>query len=276
MKLKAFLAAALVASSSTAFAKIDNGAEYSTTTGGELVLAMWDDVAKKSILFDTGLNFVEMVNRNDAKTTSTIDLTAIDATYKSFFNNDFSNVYWNAFSGSKWSNGEQFDTSKYFGTAFTAKDPAFELANPRDFNTVVAIVEAAYSDLILANHNFSFDTSGIEVNRSYRAENSADPRYLGNLGILWTDQIKGNYPLGTSAKAGEELAFVWNNANFDTAEGSMINLGGIKFDPTASTLTLSPVGSGVAPEVPLPAAAWLLVSGIAGFGAIARRRKQQA
>lgn len=268
MKLKAFLAAALVASSSTAFAKIDNGAEYSTTTGGELVLAMWDDVAKKSILFDTGLTFVEMVNRNDANIKTTIDLTAIDATYKSFFNNDFSNVYWNAFSGSKWSNGEQFDTSKYFGIAFTAKDGVFEMANPRDFQTVTSIVEAAYSDLITFNTNFSGDTTDVSANLSYRSATSSDPKYLGNLGTLWTDQIKGNYPLGTSAKAGEELAFVWNNANFDTAEGSMISLGTAKFDPTASTLTIS--------NVPVPAAAWLLMSGIAGFGAIARRRKQQA
>ncbi|MFO1367716.1 MAG: VPLPA-CTERM sorting domain-containing protein [Marinagarivorans sp.] len=272
MKIKALLAAALVASSSTAFAKIDNGAEYSTTTGGELVLAMWDDVAKKSILFDTGLTFVDMVNRNDAKTKTTIDLTAIDATYKSFFNNDFSNVYWNAFSGSKWSNGEQFDSSKYFGVAFSAKDPAFELANPRDFGTVTGIVEGAYSDLITANTNFSGDTTGVSANLSYRSANSADPKYLGNLGILWTDQIKGNYPLGTSAKAGQELGFVWNTTNFDTAEGSMINLGSIKFDPTASTLSITPNPI----STPLPAAAWLLMSGIAGFGAIARRRKQQA
>ena len=46
MKIKALLAAALVATSSASFASVDDGLDLATLTGGELILAAWDDVAK--------------------------------------------------------------------------------------------------------------------------------------------------------------------------------------------------------------------------------------
>jgi hypothetical protein len=268
MKLKALFAAAAMAASSASFALIDNGDNYATLTGGEMILVAWDDVAQKSIVFDTGVNFKQIVDNKDALAPTIINLAAIDSTYKSFFNNNFSNVYWNAYVGSKWSNGELFDSNKYFGYGFTAKDPAFELANPRDFGTAVAQIEAA-SFRIDFQHSFggNNDPTDVSVNRSYRANSGSDPHYMGDLTTFWGNQMGGNYPLGTSAKAGEFLTLVYNTANFDTAEGTVLALGRIVFDPTTDSLRIN---------TPLPAAAWLLMSGIAGFGAIARRRKQQA
>lgn len=268
MKLKAFLAAALVATSSTSFAAVDDGQDLLTTTGGELILAAWDDVAKKSILFDTGITFKQIIDNKDALLPTIVNLNTIDSTYKSFFNNNFSNVYWNAYVGSNYSNSGAFDDAKYFGYAITSKDPAFEIANPLGYNDVVTIITGQGEAVSRFNENFVTpkDTSADSVNRSYKANDATAPNYVGNLTQLWGDPMAAINARGTSAKAGEFIQFIYNGTtDFDT--GFVTALGRAKFDPTTDTFRIN---------TPLPAAAWLLMSGIAGFGAIARRRKQQA
>lgn len=266
MKLKALLAAAIVATSSASFASVDDGVDLSTTTGGELILAAWDDVAKKSILFDTGVTFKQIL---DASAPMVVDLNTIDSSYKSFFNNDFSNVYWNAYVGSNYGDAVGYQDTKYFGVMYTSKDPAFEINNPLGYNDIVNGMIAGPGEAASRfNENFVTpkDTTPTSVNRSYLATSATAPNYLGNLGILWGDTMNAFNARGTSGKAGDTLAFVMNGtADFDT--GFVKRLGTVKFDPTTDSLRIN---------TPLPAAAWLLMSGIAGFGAIARRRKQQA
>ncbi|HRH76414.1 MAG TPA: VPLPA-CTERM sorting domain-containing protein [Cellvibrionaceae bacterium] len=268
MKLKAFLAAALVATSSTSFASVDDGQDLLTTTGGELVLAAWDDVAKKSILFDTGVTFKQILDNKDALLPTIVNLNAIDSTYKSFFNNDFTNVYWNAYVGSNYSNSGAFDDAKYFAFAYTSKNPEFEIANPLGYQETVNNITGPGEAVSRFNENFVSpkDQTDTSVNRSYKANDASVPNYLGNLGILWGDSMASSNGRGTSAKAGEFIQFVYNGTtDFDT--GFVKALGRAKFDPTTDSFRIN---------TPLPAAAWLLMSGIAGFGAIARRRKQQA
>ncbi|HMW48267.1 MAG TPA: VPLPA-CTERM sorting domain-containing protein [Cellvibrionaceae bacterium] len=265
MKIKALLAAALVATSSASFASVDDGIDPATLTGGELILAAWDDVAKKSILFDTGVTFKQIL---DAPAPFSVNLNTIDATYKSFFNNNFTNVYWNAYVGSWYGDAVGYQDAKYFGAAYTSKDPDFEIANPLGYNDVVALITGPGEAVSRFNENFVSpkDTTATSVNRSYKANDATAPNYVGNLTQLWGDTQGQSNGRGTSAKAGEAIAFVYNGtADFDT--GFVKKLGTLKFDPTTDSLRIN---------TPLPAAAWLLMSGIAGFGAIARRRKQQA
>lgn len=275
MKLKALLAAAIVATSSASFAAVDDGIDQATLTGGELILAMWDDVAKKSILFDTGVTFKQIIDNKDAVLPTLVNLNAIDSSYKSFFNNDFSNVSWNAYVASNFTNSGAFDNAKYFGYMITAKEPAFEAANPLGYNEIVTVMTGQGEAVSRFNENFVSpkDTSADSVNRTYKATDATAPNYLGNASSLWGDPMGAINARGTSAKAGQYIQFIFNGILSDEAgvpgwdAGYVAEMGRAKFDPTTDSFRIN---------TPLPAAAWLLMSGIAGFGAIARRRKQQA
>jgi hypothetical protein len=275
MKFKALLAAAIMATSSASFASVDDGADQATLTGGELIIAMWDDVAKKSMLFDTGITFKQIIDNKDAVVPTIMNLNAIDSSYKSFFNNDFTNVVWNAYVGSKYSNSGVFDDSKYFGYMFTSKDPAFELANPIGYGEITQRIDGGGERVSRFNENFvsPSDTTDVSVNRAYKANAASDPNYLGDLGTLWGSQMAGTNGQGTTAKSGEYIYVMFNGLlNDETGAplwdpGVVTSMGRSKFDAETGEFRIN---------TPLPAAAWLLMSGIAGFGAIARRRKQQA
>jgi hypothetical protein len=104
----------------------------------------------------------------------------------------------------------------------------------------------------------------------------------GNYGseTLWGSTINGQFPVGSAAAFNEAIAFYLvtgtttsstvpaTTTQFADANGSWNWL-------LASNGTLTFSGSAPAP-VPLPAAVWLLLSGLAGFGALGRRSNQKA
>ena len=284
MKLNALFAAALVATSSAAFAGVNNGSDISnisaTYQGGEMILAAWDDAQQKSILFDTGVTFKQLIDAKDSDTPITVNLNAIDPTYKSFFNNDVSHLLWNAYVGSNANSGAKTNSSKYFGYMLTAQDPSFWLANvPTGIAAERSVLSNRGSEVSNFSENFAnngvIDTTPDSVNISYRVDSVANQAYLGDKGDFWgtpMGNISGNSP--TAVNAGEFSTLVFfGMTNFTTAAGpnkgkafDMV-FARAKFDAEAGTFRIN---------TPVPAAAWLLMSGIAGFGAIARRRKQQA
>lgn len=276
MKFKALLAAAVMATSSASFASVDDGVSQATLTGGELILALWDDVAKKSLLVDTGITFKQIIDNKDALAPTVFNINTVDASYKSFFNNDFTNVYWNAYVASNYSNSFAFDDAKYFGYMITAKDPDFEIANPLGYNDITSLMNAQGEAVSRFNENFvsPSDFGPESENRSYAATSSADPHYLGNLKELWGNPMGAINARGTEAKTGDRIMMIYNGVLDDPSTGLpgwdagyVVKIGNAVFDPSTDTFRIN---------TPLPAAAWLLMSGIAGFGAIARRRKQQA
>jgi hypothetical protein len=270
MKFKSLLAAALVAASSVSYAGIDDGGDENlTVNGGELVLAMWDTVAKKSILFDTGVTFRQLIDAKDAVNPITVDLAAIDPTYKSFFNNDFTNVIWNAYVGSNWTNNGAFDSTKYFGWMYTAPQQNLPnaLANTKSYNEIVQFVQGFGKNLSVFSESVTGDMTADSVNRSYRVTDPTSIAYLGSE-TFWDFNMFGNFNYSVSGAPGEfmNLILTSTDTNYDAGVAPAV-LGRIKFDPTSDSLRIN---------TPLPAAAWLLMSGIAGFAAIARRRKQTA
>jgi hypothetical protein len=104
----------------------------------------------------------------------------------------------------------------------------------------------------------------------------------GNFGdeFLWGSSIGGNFPVGSAAGFDQALGFylVVGTGNTSTslaattpfADASgvwnwMLSEGGLlTFSPTAGT------------PIPLPAAAWLLISGLVGVGALGRRSSPKA
>lgn len=264
MKIKALFSLALVTLSSTVFAGLDAGNDDGTVNGGEMILAMWDDRQGKSILFDTGITFRQIVDSTRSSGSGfTVNLATIDPTYKSFFNNDFSTVRWNAYAGSSWSNGYQFDDITYFGIVNTARDKDTLLYPIGGYDLWFFQNVASY--IYDASERFAspVDTSATSINRSYRINDVNSPAYLGNLSNNWGDSMRG-FTTSTSAKTDEFIALIFYGlADTTYSDGTTKYLGRVKLNLDTSTFGF----------VPLPAGSWLLVSGLLGFSAIARRKK---
>jgi hypothetical protein len=272
MKLNTFIAAALVATSSSAFAGMESGiSEIQPAEGGELVLVAWDDAKGKSIVFDTGVSFQKLVDNKIADIQTVVDLNLIDPGYKSFFDNNFSNVRWNAVVASNYSDSGSFSGGNtYFGIINTISDPDLRLSLPTTINELFSNVLNNIDDMqVTAEVNAvgGPDNTPNSVNRSYRIADIADPSYMGEAG-LWGSTMKGMSNISTAGLAGEKVMMVWSNAtDSNFTDATTTKFANAVFDPTKNEFRVN---------TPLPAAAWLLMSGIAGFGAIARRRKQQA
>ncbi len=262
MKLSTLIAAATVAAFATgAQASIDKGTD-ALIGNGELIFAAWDNAAQKSYFLDTGIHFND-IKANLAANVPTI--FQVDAGFSTFFGSATSSLVWNLYAGSNNINGDYSDMSNY-GAITTVATKSAGLTLKYDFNGLDSLINAVAPDAIFKNEGG--DASPTSANLSYTSTNPSDAKFLGT-SLVWGQY--GNLTANTTAvKSGESSyailseAFLDENFDFQT---TATFIGRATFD--AST------GEGRI-NTPVPAAAWLLVSGLAGFGAISRRRKQQA
>jgi hypothetical protein len=98
----------------------------------------------------------------------------------------------------------------------------------------------------------------------------------------WGDNYNANFAPGAGGAANTALGFYWIDRTSNTSPtsnanvvryGNSLNLGQwLLTNAGEFSYTLAAATS----VVPLPAAAWLLLSGLAGFGVISRRGRQRA
>ncbi|MFO1368627.1 MAG: VPLPA-CTERM sorting domain-containing protein [Marinagarivorans sp.] len=255
MAIKPIAYVALSLLSSTAGASLDTGANPATSRGGEMVLALWDDRQGKAMLFDTGINFGQ-VRSNEW---FSFNLSNANPNYKSFFNYDFSNVRWNAYVGNDWNNGERFDNPSEIGAIFTTQNPELFINSPLNYQNLSNFIISSGDTLGHWVARFETSDPSISINQTYESTSSEGSNYLGS---IWGNS-QGGYMQNTSAKAGDFITLVFNGiTGFDYTDGVAKSLGRVQFNPITSTFGY----------VPIPAASWLLISGMLGLGAIVRRR----
>jgi len=264
MKLSTLIAAATVAAFATgAQASIEKGTD-SSIGNGELIFAAWDTAAQKSYLLDTGIRFND-IKANLAANVPT--LFQVDAVFNTFFGAATSNLVWNLYAGSNNIAGDYSDMTNY-GAITTVANKAAGLSLKYDFNGLDALVNGVAPDAITKTQNAALDAIPTSTNRSYTVTSPTAPSFLGT-SLGWGSY--GGLTANTTAVKSGESSYAYLNGgfldeNFDFQTTATF-IGRATFD--AST------GQGRI-NTPVPAAAWLLVSGLAGFGAISRRRKQQA
>jgi hypothetical protein len=231
----------------------------SVSSGSSLFVTVFDTTNQESFTTDLGLLYNNFVN-NSVTNVNTIQPGAYtplsyNLDMSIFANNNPADLRFNVYAGdSLGGNGSK-------GFVMTA------VATPSVTNGQITGVNNASAALILTfNQNCP---SGNGCAGSYGNE------------ALWGSTINGQFPAGSAAGFDQALAFyqvAGANTPSSTAQTTVTQFADTNGSWNwllASNGTLTFSGSEPAP-VPLPAAVWLLLSGLAGVGALGRRSNQKA
>jgi hypothetical protein len=262
MQMKSLLRSAIVfgllgsASAQAVMTQPDNG----TIGGGSLFVTVFDTTNNESFTTDLGLLYGAFIN-NTALNVNTIRPEAFkelsyNLNMSVFADNNPANLLFNVYAGdARGGNGSK-------GQIITAN------ATPTSNNGQMNGVNTAAAGLTTVfNQNCPGTATGC----------------AGNFGAtnLWGSFINGQFTVGSGAAFDTPIAF-YLVAGANTLSGTALTTPTQFADANGAwtwllaadgTLTFS--GQTPAP-IPLPAAVWLLLSGLAGIGAIGRRSNQKA
>ncbi len=252
MKTKALLVAATMLTAASANAAWDTGASFDTGNG-EFVLSAWDNVRQLSYTQDLGLRF------GQANTNAVI---AVDAAAFSIFGGNFNGVSWNVGAANNFTAGfTDFSTYGVVHSAFSPTVPAIGFGD----------LENAYNQFNTYQASLGAGIGSIASNSAYTADANTDPTWAGD--GKWGDNFNGSVPNGTSGISGSLLNLNWLGLDANTFEGTSSLVGNVQFNMAAGEVIFNASTGGGTSPVPVPAAAWLLASGLAGLGTVARPAK---
>ena len=251
MKLKATLAAAVLAISGSAQAAIVTGG-----AGAELFLSIFHTKAGQevSMIIDTGLVLKDVRAGTVTSWTSTAAQTAAISSFIS--GRQISDLVFNG-------GGVQDSTQTYpdFGYALTNPTP-IDITKVPSGNSGFTTVNGNMKTQIVNANNFGFNADNYITGLTL-----GDGGYHNNLN-LWSSNIGG--AVGMSTEGAIDQALEMSFVTFDTSavfEPVISSLGFFSIDTTTGQASLA------VSAVPVPAAVWLFGSGLMGMVGVARRRK---
>ncbi len=223
-----------------------------TNSGGEFLLAAFTD--SKSYALDLGIRF-DAIYDGDIANGSIWNLTGFNMTGENFM--------WNvgALSGRTTYLAPTTITRSRYGVISTV-DSLKTAANFSPTN-----IGGAITNMTATNGALSGVDADYSTNFAYIANTNTDNNYVGH--GAYGNSYGGQFNFNTSGTNGSvlELQFIGLNAAGQTRVTQ--SLGTLTLSGT--TLTYNSVA---APEVPVPAAAWLMGSALLGLGGVARRRNR--
>ncbi len=259
MKIKALLATATLVAAGSANALVDTTA---ATNGSEMVFTAWDPIAQVSYTQDLGVNYETMLA-------------------------NFSNAGYSL----------NFNVDPLYNTVFVGSNTADIVWNISTAQTLAFNADFSIDGGILATHSGAIASTGMGFSN---LQNSLDKHTNYAQALHGTDNSAGNisYAGDTTNGAYAGDTGLWSN-NWGGQGGSLNNTGNVgntlDFFHLALDQDLTSAGYGDTvlarseaigdwvfngstieyntSVVPVPAAVWLLASGLIGFGTIARRRK---
>jgi len=261
------IAAGMLAGAGAANATIVTG--YSAPFNSEAVFVAWDDVAKKSVIVDTGVHFNDIFNAvNDGNPATTFSANVnVTSALTAAFGADLSHVQWNVAQFSR--QGATVNPTLGWSHQGTMVTTALDDATPGSLDAV-AITQniAGYRAYFNATADASNGTSPTEsTNGFYATSDDTSSIYAG--GNEWGYRMRLSVPFDTTIVGSGELNYYFLGLNTTGDAANMYKVGDWALNLATGGLTFSTPS-----QVPVPAAAWLLVSGLAGLGTVARRRKQ--
>lgn len=253
--IRGVLAVGLLAAGSAAQAAMTLPSD--ATTGSSLFVTVFDVTNNESFTTDLGLDYADFVTLGTPSSISAGALTArsFNLDMSIFSNNEASNLRYNIYAGDTLGgNGSK-------GFIVTAG------ATPALTNAQMNSVGTLATGLITTFNQNCPTGSGC-------AGSFGDP-------ALWGETFNANFGVGNAAPLGTALAFYSITGANTPSAGGVTTATQFASTQGAWAWQLSANGqltfSGPsAPEVPLPAAAWLMLSGLAGVGAVGRRSAKKA
>jgi hypothetical protein len=262
--LSAAVATGLLVAAGSANATIAVG--YAPPYNSEALLIAWDDTAGKSVIIDTGIWFNDIFNAANDGDPFAHYLASLNVqpALTAAFGSNLSNVKWNVAQFSR-----QIDISdpavgfSHYGTMVTTNNTSPDLSLLTTANITTNI--SAYRLFFNTTADTSNTSNG--AGNNFYVANGTDNAYAGDND--WGSRMNLSLPFDTTQTGSGSLDYYFLGVTADGFDVQMYQVGAWNLHLDTGELSFSP-----AAEVPVPAAAWLLVSGIAGLGTAARRRKQ--
>jgi len=242
--------------------------DVNNTGGSELMLGIYDASTATSHIFDTGMGFNAALGFADG-TVANIDLSGID----------LAQSQWALFAGDSVKNSRA-PTLEQAGqrilSTSTVDQLSYDGTNATFRNRFDASI-VSIGDRIQA-HN-TVNANGANLDNAHTATTTPGDASLGGWPTFAYDQNPSFFQDGIMAGIGADLSlFLVSEVFIDGGRGAVINdlkdelLGALNLSANGD---LSFISASVDP-VPLPAAAWLMISGLAGLAGVSRRRSAEA
>lgn len=271
LSLKTLVAAgALALASTSAFAQVvvpeqpGAGPFVSPGTGsGSVLVSIWDEVRGVSIVQHLGLTLNDILPDAGMTTEGTVlNFGTIDQFASVFAGSNAADIQYTVIAGD--AQGQVF-SGKRIAVSFSGN--SYSINN--------AAVSGAATAIQQYTSTWLNSASGCNGTNACVADDSGDGQYAGR--DSWNDRFNGQVPVSAAGSIGSVLHFalaatpnsgaVAGNQAAVTLYQSANGTFGEWLLGTDGTLTYS------VSAVPLPAAAWLLLSGLMGMGVVTRRRK---
>lgn len=265
MKFKALAAAvALLSSATVAHAEWHDGVDEATLYGdGELLLVAFDDVRKVSVIQDLGGSYVEMWENFQSTTFN--KSFALDSLFASTFaGSQSSDIQWSVFANNYgYTEFDGYNEPARFSNGYMITTNS---TNPTDngYTNVQDKISGGLSSKV--NSQLGMD-GNYAANGAFYGD-AGNALYAGGDNIFGA-QLLQTVNFNTTATADESL-FFWAMLTPQEANGALAGTA-VK----ANGYWALDIGTGTVQytATPVPAAIWLLASGLLGLGAVSRRRK---
>lgn len=269
MKMKTLAAAIAFAAAGSANAAID----LANTGNSSLVLAVWDNVAQESYIRNLGYHmtdFLPSVVATDAGHTFNF---AADPLFASIFgNNNASNIFWNVVAADSTGSGTIVGRQIISTATFGAEATSFSITN-----TGVSNAASLFTTFFQnANTQPSPDSTTCSTSMSCYSTDAGDLQYAGDTswGPYWGQVLTS---LNSAGNLGQSLGFYSFTPNGTFGLNQSIktryeNAYGMASWTLLADGSLTYSIAGAPAAVPVPAAAWLLGSGLVSLVGVARRR----
>jgi hypothetical protein len=236
-------------------------------TGSGLIVSIWDSVRGVSLVDYVGLNESQFLPGN---TNATPDAGLV-------LNFGSISGYSSVFGGSDNANIQYTISSALYNGALSGRVLETTLAAAPAGN----IRNSAIGNAVASSRSFTGNLNANCANANpCTAATNTDATYAGQ--TSWAEKYGNNLPLSAAASVGTAMGFylLSTTSTSPTSNGTVQRYGNSTgfaswLLGTDGSLTYSLAGAG-GPNVPLPAAVWLFLSGMVGFGTVARRRKEDA